>query len=358
MKRLSIAALSLVLGCSAEAAPAEADGSDKPAPPAAKSTWVEAATVERSSATLQLTVPGEVEGSKEAVLASPQGGLVEVSNVELGDTVKAGDPLFRIDAALYTARLEELRAEVNAASREHKRAEKLGAIISGTERDSAKDRYVRARASLKVAQLQVKRATLRAPFGGVVAEVALEVGEVAGVGMPAARLMQLDPIKVTASIPDRDVVGLKEGAEVQIYTDALAEPRSGKLTRISPAADMDTRAFLIEIELPNEDRALRPGMIARVRIEQSIAEDRLVIPQNLLVTQRVANGVFVVEDAVARWRPLKLGALVREQVVIVDGLSVGDNMIVVGQRTLADGDPVIVSRQGQCCANGRPEFGQ
>jgi len=98
-------------------------------------------------------------------------------------------------------------------------------------------------------------------------------------------------------------------------------------------------------------------MIARVRIDQSIAEDRLILPQSLLVTQREANGVFVVQDEVARWRPLRLGAMVRDQVVIEDGLTVGDNVVVVGQRALADGDPVIVSRQGRCCAGGRPEFG-
>ncbi len=357
MKRvLSLVAL-LALACNAEAAPQEPAEADKATPPAAKSTWVEAANIGQSTATLQLMVPGEVEGSKEAILASAQGGFVEAANVEIGDTVEAGDPLFRIDTQLYNARLEQVRAELRAAQREHKRAEKLGKIISGAERDSAKDRYDAARASLKVAQLQVKRATIRAPFGGVIVSVELEKGEVAGLGMPAARLLQLDPIKVSVSVPDRDVVGLQVGTDVQVHTDALAEPRVGKLTRINPAADLDTRAFFVEVEIPNEDRALLPGMIARVHIEQTIAADKMVIPQNLLVTKREANGVFIVEDEIARWRPLKLGAMVREQVVIEDGLQVGDNVIVVGQRTLADGDPVIISRQGRCCATGRPEFG-
>lgn len=356
-----VLALAPALGCDAEgeadAAPEPSEPAAKAEPPAAKSTWVEAANIESSSAMLELTVPGEVEGSKEAVLASAQGGLVEAADVEVGDTVEAGDSLFRIDSALYRARLGQLRAELQAAKREHDRAEKLGAILSGAERDAAKDRYDVARASLQVAQLQVQRATIRAPFDGVLASVEVERGEVAGIGTPVARLLQLDPIKVTASIADRDVVGLELGSQVWVQTDALAEPRVGRLSRINPAADMDTRAFFIEIEIPNEDRALLPGMIARVRIEQPIAKDRLVIPQNLLVTKREANGVFVVVDGVARWRPLRLGAMVRERVIIEDGLSVGDNVVVVGQRALADGDPVIISRQGRCCATGRAEFG-
>ncbi|MBL4688162.1 MAG: efflux RND transporter periplasmic adaptor subunit [Nannocystaceae bacterium] len=356
MRRICIVMLAAALGCNAAAAPESSEQAEKPAPPPAKSTWVEAATIERSSATLELLVPGEVEGSKEAILASSQGGFVEAANVEIGDIVQAGDPLFRIDTTLYSARLEQVRAELRASQREHKRAEKLGKILSGADRDNAKDRYDLARAGLKVAQIQVKRATVRAPFDGVIAEVELEKGEVASLGAPIARLLQLDPVKVTVSVPDRDVVGLSVGTKVTIATDALAEPRIGTLSRIHPAADMDTRAFTVEIEVPNEDRALLPGMIARVRIEQSIAEDKLLIPQNLLVTARSANGVFVVEDDVARWRPLKLGAMVREQVIILEGLEVGENVIVVGQRTLADGDAVIISRQGRCCATGRPEF--
>ncbi|MEM6996569.1 MAG: efflux RND transporter periplasmic adaptor subunit, partial [Myxococcota bacterium] len=249
MKRLATVMLALAMGCAAEAAPGEPEEGEAPTPPAAKSTWIEAATVEQSSATLQLMVPGEVEGSKEAILASAQGGFVEAANIEVGDTVAVGDPLFRIDSALYNARLAQVRAELRAAEREHKRAEKLGKIISGAERDSAKDRYDVARAAVKVAQLQAKRATIRAPFDGVIASVELEKGEVAGLGMPAARLLQLNPIKVTVSVPDRDVVGLKVGAEVEVHTDALAEPRTGRLSRINPAADIDTRAFFVEVEV-------------------------------------------------------------------------------------------------------------
>lgn len=358
MKRYALC-LCVMLGCSVEAAPADAEpeASEPVEPPSATSTWIEAATIERSTATLQLKVPGEVEGSREATLASAQGGFVEASKVQVGDVVEAGDVLFRVDTALYGARLEQVRAEVRAAKREHQRAEKLGKMISAADRDAAKDRYDNARASLKVAQLQVERATIRAPFDGILATVELEKGEVAGIGMPAAQLLQVDPIKVTASLPDRDVVGLEPGTEVRISTDALSQPRTGTLTRVSPSADMDTRAFTVEIELPNPDGALRPGMIARVEIDRTIAEDRLVLPQSLLVTKREANGVFVVVDGVARWRPLSLGAMVREQVVIEGGLELGDNVVVVGQRALADGDPVVISRQGTCCSTGRPEFG-
>lgn len=357
MRRRWSLVLLLALGCTPAEGSEEPAEHEAPETPAAQATWVETATIEKSSATLELVVPGEVEGSKEAILASSLGGYVESANVEVGDEVKKGDVLFRIDTALYSARLAQLEAELRASERELKRAKKLRGVIASSEADAAKDRFDNAKASIRVGKIEASRASIRAPFSGVIASADLEAGEVAGPGTAAARLVLLDPVKVTLSVPDRDVVGLEVGTAVEVYTDATAEPSEGKLVRINPAADIDTRAFMVDVEVPNPERTLLPGMIARVRIAQTIAEDKLVIPQNFIVTKRDSNGVFVVEDNVAHWRPLELGSLVRDQVVVEGGLAVGDNVVVVGQRALADGDELIISRQGRCCEGGRAMFG-
>ncbi len=357
-------AMMVAAGCNgaaqAESPPegAEASEASEPSTPMARATWVEAATIEPSSATLDLVLPGEVEGARDAWLASSQGGYVEAVFVEVGQSVKQGDVLFHVDRSLYQARLAQLDAEVKSTKREFDRATKAGRAISGAEKDAAHDRYISARASQRVSQLQAARATVRAPFDGVLAAVELEKGEVASPGTPAARLVVLDPVKVSISVADRDVGLLKAGTEVQVSVDALAQPRSGVIARILPAADLDTRTFMVEVEVANPDAALKPGMIARVDIEQSLEQDALLLPQGFLVTQRKSNGVFVVDEGVARWRELELGPLVRDQVVIAGGLEVGENIVVVGQRSLADGDRVILSRQGTCCSNGRPEFGR
>ncbi len=359
MNRLLLAAALVVPACNATASAepaAEAAEAESRETPAARATWVEAATVERSSASLHLILPGEVEGYRDAWLASSQGGYVESVSVEVGQSVKEGDVLFRIDRSLFQARLAQIENEVKAARRELARVKKAGSALASAEVDATHDRLVAAQASQRVAQIQASRATIRAPFDGALAAVELEKGEVAGAGTPAARLVVLDPVKVSISVADRDVGLLEVGADVRVSVDALAEPRDGKIARILPAADLDTRTFIVEVEVANKDKALLPGMIARVEVEQSLQQDSLLIPQGFLVTQRESNGVFVVEDGVARWRTLELGPLVRDQVVIDAGLEVGDNIVVVGQRALADGDAVILSRQGSCCVNGRPTF--
>ena len=95
-------------------------------------------------------------------------------------------------------------------------------------------------------------------------------------------------------------------------------------------------------------------MMAQVAFETQREGKSLIIPQEFLVTRRAGNGVFVVdEQSVARWRPLALGRIIATQVEVVSGLSPGERVVVLGQRGLADGDLLLVTREGTCCRDGR-----
>lgn len=327
----------------------------KPTTPKARATWIEAATLEPSTAAIEVTLPGEVEGSRIADLSS-QGGQVEAVLVGDGQDVTVKQPLFHVDRSVRQAELAQDMAEKKAAQREYNRAQKLARVISEVERDEASERLEKAKASLRLAEIRAQRAVVRAPFDGVIVDIDVERGEAAAPGATIARLLQLDPIRVTLSVPDRDVVALEQGMPCEVMLDARAKVWPGRVVLINPAADTETRAFKVEVEVDNPERELLPGMIARVRLFRAVAEGKRVIPQSFLVTQREANGVFVVEDGQAKWRPLKLGPVVRDQVVVEEGIELGDNVVVVGQRALADGDAVIISRQGTCCEHGRAVF--
>lgn len=354
----------LVLGCTAAQADPEAEAEAEAAvperaevtPPEAQATWVETAVLAPSDATLELSLTGEVEGLREAALAASQGGFIEQVRVQVGDEVRKGELLVKVDTALYKARQSQAAAELTAAKRELARLEKIHGLVPQAELDQAKTRRDAAVAGHRVAELQTTRASVNASFPGVVAERNAEVGEVASPGMPLLRIVQLDPIKVTLAVSDRDVVSLKLGGAVDVRTDAQSQPLRGTILRINPVADLESRSFAVDVEVPNPERRLLPGMIARVTLEQPVATGALVIPQSFLVTRRADNGVFVNEAGVARWRTLALGAVVHDQVVVVGGLAAGEEVIVVGQRALAEGDRLIVSRKGRCCENGRAVF--
>lgn len=355
MKR-ALVIVALLAGCSS----AEGQGGEESAGNAehspALARRVEVATVEPSPARLELSLPAEVEGSRDALLAAAMGGYVERVLVESGDEVRQGQVLARVDAASHSARLRQARVEKEAAQRELERAERLGDAIPAAQRDQAETRYEAALAALRTAQVSVGRAVIRAPFAGTVADVGVEQGEVAAPGAPVVRLVRLHPVKVVATVPDRDVVALREGMAVRVRTEARASSHEGTLVRIKPAANLRTRAFTVEVEVPNPDEQLLPGMIATVHVDAEVEGDELLVPQDWIVTRRDGLGVFVVEDGVARWRAVELGRVIHDRVAVEGGIGTGDRVVVTGHRSLAEGDEVIVTREGSCCTHGRVVF--
>ena len=347
-------------GCNkgAEAGP---DGSTKPAPSVSSRktgvTRVETAVVRPSAAELVIQLPGEVEASRDANLAASLGGFIEKVNVEAGDTVKKGEVLALVDTTSHQVRRNQTKVELDSAKLELDRAKKLGDALPAAQLDAAQARYDAARAAYLAADLQVGRSVISAPFSGTIARCDAEVGEVASPGAPLIRVVQLDPVKVTVSLSDRDVINVKKGMKASVTTDAKIDIIAGEVAHVRPAADLNTRAFIAEIKIENADANLRPGMIANVQIQtEGQGSKQLVIPQDWLVTKPAQLGVFLNEGGVARWRTVKAGSVVRNQVVILEGLSSGEELVINGHRELADGDSLIVARKGVCCTDGRVVF--
>ena len=336
---------------SASARPGQADGQRQ-----AEAQRVEVAVMRPSAADLALSLPGEVEASRDANLAAALGGYVERVNVEAGDEVRKGQVLAMIDSKTHSARLAQAKVELDTAKTELKRVEKLKGAVPAARLDAAQARVDAAKAAYRSAAVMVERSVITSPFAGVVARCDAEVGEVAPPGAPLIRVVQLDPIKVSVSLSDRDVGSVKEGMEASVTADARASVIKGKVSHIRPAADTNTRSFIAEVSIDNGTRELLPGMIATVSLTAQLSEKQIVVSQDWLVTKPKELGAFVNVDGVARWRTVKAGAVVRDRVVVLEGIKEGDELIIAGHRELADGDRLIVARKGTCCREGRVYF--
>jgi RND family efflux transporter MFP subunit len=343
--------------CQPAPAPGEVAGADPKQAPHAGATRVEAATVRPAAVSIELVRPGEVDPAREADLAAALGGYIESVLVQTGDTVERGALVAKVDSTLHGANRRLAQVEVDDARRELSRLRGMGASVAKVRVDAAQTRLDRAEAQLKVAQIQSSRTVIKAPFAGTVADVSAEQGEVAPPGAVLARLVQTDPAVVSVAVTDRDVAALQVGGVASIVAGGEATPLEGRIARIDPTADPQTRSFRVEVELPNPTQRLRPGMIATVEFRNTTAGEQIVVPQELIVTRSEENGVFVVDaGSVARWRPLQLGAFIRDQVVVEGGLAAGDVIVVLGHRLLAEGDPLLVGRLGECCVAGRVVF--
>ena len=349
-----LVALVGLIGCDAGAE--QSEGAHKQELVSSKASRVEVVVLEASNAELELDLPGEVGGEKDANLAAANGGLVEKIMVREGQSVTKGQVLAYVDASLYRAQLEQADAQLEQANADLTRLRALGDLASPAQVQGAETQQRVAAANVAQARNRMSRAVIRTPFAGVVATVAFEKGEAVSPGSTVVRVIQLDPAVVDLSVSDRDVVALEPGLPVVVTAASRSEQFSGTISEISPAADLRTRAFPVEVEVPNADRLLMPGMIARVKVNRPLASDAIVVPQDWIVTRRENRGVFVVAENTAIWRDVVLGDVVHDRVIVQSGLKVGDRVVVTGHRDLVDGDPLVVSREGRCCKAGRAEF--
>jgi RND family efflux transporter MFP subunit len=314
-----------------------------------------------TGARMESRLPGEVEGSQDVMLASALGGQVESVRVSKGDAVSKGQILARVDAEVYGAQLAQAEAQASQAQLEWNRIQELGDLASETQLLQTETQLKIADAQVRAARAQFNRAVIRAPFSGIAADVFTDPGEFVGPGSPVARIVQLDPVKVTLSVPDRDVVALRPDMDVMVTAAAVGQPVPGRISHVGRAADTRTRTFPVEVEVDNTEGNLLPGMIATVTLERSLPDGTLAIPQDWVVSRRsdegMVQGVFVESDGYAKWSRVTLGDVLHDQVVITSGVTPGARVVVTGHRDLVDGDPVIVSREGVCCEHGRPVFG-
>ena len=344
--------LALVIGCKSEPSGPAAGAAPKASLPALAAR-VETAVLGERSINSTLLRPGEVKGGREAKLAAALGGYVERVVVETGSNVRKNQPLLYVDTRIHSAQAKLTKVELDDAARELERTIKLGKAAPAARLDAAKTRVARSKAQHTLSIARQDMSLVRAPFAGTVVGLDIERGEVLAPGAPVARLIQLNPIRVEASVSDRDVGALKVGGKAYITAASLPSPKEGVVEQIEPAADPETRAYMVKVVVNERDTGLLPGMIAQVRFATEGNIAGLYVPQDFLVTKRKENGVFAVEDGVARWRPVTLGRIAGSDVEVVSGAAVGDEVVVVGHRDLADGDKLIVARKGVCCENGR-----
>jgi len=186
---------------------------------------------------------------------------------------------------------------------------------------------------------------IRAPFDGFVERRLVNLGELVKVQMPVMGIVKLDPLKVTAELPERMAPWIDDGRPVELRVDAYRDRTFiGKVTRISPAVNTATRAFPFEAVVPNRDAALKPGTFARVHVESGKVDDVLTLPYSALQYRYGVNRVFVVKGDRLSMRELQIGERLGDRVEIASGVSEGDPVAITDVDTLSDGARVTVTR--------------
>lgn len=315
---------------------------------------------------IRAEVAGVLEARRSVVLFAETRGPVTAIGAEALDRVEAGQLLVQIDplqAEVAVERAEagvaRTRSELALARSNLERREGLAeqGVASDADLDDARNAAKVAAAALRQARAELTQArddlakkTILAPFAGVLRTFDVEVGEYARDGDRLGELLDVSAARVILGLSDREVVSVTPGQAVEARVDARGgETFRGEILRVGAASDPETRKFPVEVELPNPDGRLLPGMIATLQLEFGRPEPRMLIPAEATVEEFGLHFVWVVEEEeglrVARQRRVDVRPVPfePERVEVLSGLAEGDEVALTATRQLAEGEPVLPS---------------
>ncbi len=204
-----------------------------------------------------------------------------------------------------------------------------------------------ARAAMETVGRQVEDTRIVSPLNGFVTVRRVEVGTFVSPPTPAYTVVAMDPMEVLLSVTDRDISRVRVGAAVDVFVDALeGSSLSGRVSEVSVAADRMSGSFPVKIRVSNRDGTLRDGMTVRVAVHVGRRENAIVVSPDALIERGGQWFAFVVHDSAAESRRVTPGAWVAGGVIIEEGLSAGDRLVVKGQAYLDTGTRVRVEEVG------------
>lgn len=311
---------------------------------------VEVLAVEPSTFSQLVRVTGEVEALGDVIVSAEEGGVVREFYVEKGAGVERGQPVAKIDDAVLAAQVREARAAAAVAREQYERQRavwgesKVGSEIALLQ---AKAQAEAAEARLAGLEARLAKTVIRSPLRGVLDERYLDAGEMAGVGSPVARVVAAHKLKVVAGVPERFAPDIRVGAEVKVTFDILpGREYKAVVSFVGASVDSRSRTFPIEAVLDNPEGVIKPRMLANLELVRKKLDGVIAIPQSAVLRTEKGYQVFVtverLGELVAEPREVTLGPAQEDVVVIQDGISPGDRVIIVGSRLVDPGTRVRV----------------
>lgn len=332
-----------------------------PANEVSKSVLITAAKAEQRPVERAVSIVGELQAEEEAIVKSEVKGKVREIHKNLGDDVQKGEIIARIDSEEYkialeqaTQALKEAQSKEELARLNWERADGLfnKGLISEGEHDLARETLKGLgatvnlmHASLEMAAKRLRDTDIVAPFSGVIKEKFANVGDSVDDKSAIAAIVNLIPLKLKASIPERAAGIIKIGMKVVISMEAYpGKVFEGSVIRVSPALDFKTRTLTIEASFANRDRTLKPGFFADGRVVTNKADKAIFVPEESVVTFAGIKKVFVIENNTATERLVKLGDRIENIVEIRDGLKEGETVATSALNKLSTGVRVEVKK--------------
>lgn len=279
-----------------------------------------------------------VDAAVKNYIASAGGTRIEKIFVEVGDVVKKGQQLVKMEStqlATSLAQLDNLKIEL-----ERVKALYQSGGVSKQQLDQMQMQYDVAK---KSAENLKDNIYLTSPINGIVTARNFDNGDVAA-GQPILQVMQINPVKLKINIPESFYNNVKKGMQVKAKTEIFGEEEfAGTVSLIYPTIDPLTRTFTCEVKVNNANSKLKPGMFGRVELNLGKAAT-IMVSDKAVVKQSGSNDkyIFVENNGVVEYRKVQLGRRIEDKIEIISGIADGENVVITGQSKLMDGTKVEV----------------
>lgn len=306
---------------------------------------VEAAPVKIGDFEQFVTAVGTLRSNHNIIVKPEIDAKVKEIFVESGQTVKKGDKLISLDDGSYKAKLKEAEAKLVNARASHRRAEGLfkKRAISAKDKEEAHARLLISEADVEFAKAQLSKATLYAPFDGVLGIVDLSLGRYVKPGDDLFTLDDMDPIKVDFRVGEVILSKLHVGDQVTVEVDGFPHNSYvAKIEAIDTNVDPLGHSIRIQASFDNSEGELRPGLFAKVKLRTAVHRNTIMIPESAVESRGKQEYVYTVEQGVAKMVPIKTGARNGENVQVTRGLKPGARVIFSGQMKVQPNYPVFV----------------
>jgi RND family efflux transporter MFP subunit len=337
---------------------------------------VDVATASRATVTEELMVVGNLIGLATVDVVPKVAGRLESINVRLGDSVRKGQLLAQLDdreireqvrqaEASYEvsrATIRQREADLKFAETNLERSRNLFARqllpqqtlddadarqqAAAAQLDLSRAQYQQAKARLDELRLTLENTRVVSPVDGFVARRQLDPGAFASSNAPVVSVVDIELVRLVANLVEKDLRRVQPGTPTRVDVDAFpGETFDGRVARVAPVLDPATRTAQMEVEIPNPQHRLKPGMYARVALLVSRHDNVLVVPRNAVVDLDGRSGVFLTDGATAQFQVVKVGLLDQQKAEILSGLTDGQRVVTTGANALRDGDPVALAGQ-------------
>ncbi len=334
----------------------------KPAPVAEMLREVVVLQAQQRDGAQTLHLPAEVQPRFVTAMSFRVAGQLVERRVHLGDTVRKGQVVARLDpadaehnAASAQAELASAREHLEAAQKQLRRDTEQARdnLISTQQLEQSQDAHAAAQAQFKAAQARAAVAGNQRGYTGLVAEhdgvISAEqanTGDVLAAGQPVFSLAWSGAVDVITDVADSQVAGIHPGAAATVTLPALPGKRfNGSVREVSPAADPQSRTYRVKVTLEQPDAALRLGMTGEVAIAPGARAQQagpvMVLPATALFHQGDKPAVWIVGgDGKLELRPVTVAAYGERSISLAQGVAAGDKVVVQGVHTLTVGEKV------------------